>query len=193
MNKQKLFLITLSISAILLSGCSINHPVAEDYQKHLSVYSGKENLPKTSLESKYTIDKKTENHKYEFRAATVGYAHVWIVEFGKILDESISAPYIQSSFGKLTKSSNDSLDENNITFSLMNYEFKNHRAYVNMNITLKDKDKEIINKNYKSEGISQGGKMFLAGPFGMKTATLSSTKSAIDNIFTQFINDIESK
>jgi hypothetical protein len=32
----------------------------------------------------------TENHRYEFRSAMVGYANLWIIEFGKILDETLN-------------------------------------------------------------------------------------------------------
>jgi hypothetical protein len=64
------------------------------------------------------------------------------------------------------------------------------RAYVSMKIVLSNGGKEIINRIYSSEGDSKGGQMWGAGPFGMKNATLDSTRSAIDKILTQFINDI---
>jgi len=113
------------------------------------------------------------------------------VEFGKILDETLNAPYVQSSFGELIKAGEEVKGfGSDIKFTLNNYEFKNYRAYVSMNIILLDDGEELLNKNYTSEGESKGGQMWGAGPFGMKNATLDSTRTAIDKILTQFINDI---
>lgn len=173
------------------TGCSINHPIAKDYPQYLEKYGKEGDLPKTELKSNYSIDGKTETHRYEFRAATVGYAHLWIVEFGKILDETLNAPYVQSSFGELKKAGAEvKRSGSDIKFTLNSYEFKNYRAYVSMNIVLLNDGKELLNKNYTSEGESKGGQMWGAGPFGMKNATLDSTRTAIDKILTQFINDI---
>ena len=137
------------------------------------------------------IDGETENHRYEFRAATVGYAYIWIVEFGKILDQTLKAQYVQDAFDKLeTLTANESTNGNLIEFRLESYEFKNYRAYVSLKVRLTNDDVEVINNTYRSEGIPPGGKMFTGGPFAMKNATLRSTKSAIDDILNQFIVDL---
>jgi hypothetical protein len=182
----------LVIAALgMTSGCSINHPIAKDYPEFLTKNGNVERLPKTSLESDYVIDGKTQNHRYEFRAVTVGYAHLWIVEFGKILDATLNAPYVQSSFGRLEKQSGGlNAAGNLIEFMLENYEFKDYRAYVSMKVVLSHGGKVILSKTYKGEGGAKGGQMWGAGPFGMKSAALDSTKSAIDKILIQFINDI---
>lgn len=191
MHKLKNALFAMVVLAAV-TGCSINHPVAKDYPGYLSAHGNTGNLPKSDLESDYRIDGTTQNHRYEFRAATVGYAHVWIVEFGKILEQTLNAPYVQSSFGKLERQvSGTDAAGNLIEFTLSNYEFKNYRAYVSIKIVLSKDGKEILNKTYSSEGDSKGGQMWGAGPFGMKNATLDSTRSAIDKILTQFINDVE--
>jgi hypothetical protein len=174
---------------VFLSGCSFNHPVAKDYGPYLQK-SAAVDLPKTSLKSAYVLDSKTQNHRYEFRAATVGYAHLWIVEFGQILDQTLNAKYVQSAFGDLHKKSTQDSAGNLISFSLEKYEFKDYRAYVTMKVTLSNDGKTILEKSYNSEGNSQGGQMWTAGPFGMKNATLESTKFAIDAILKKFIADI---
>lgn len=190
MNKLIKLLFAITMVAVA-SGCTINHPVANDYSGFLSENGKTGDLPKTSLKTEYAIDPATQNHRYEFRAATVGYAHLWIVEFGKILDETLNAPYVQSSFGKLSKSTSGTDSSGNmVAFTLEKYEFKNYRAYVTMKITLSNNGKEILNKTYSSEGESKGGQMWGSGPFGMKNATLDSTKSAIDKILAEFIADI---
>lgn len=190
MKKNHRYLLFV-VFAVAISGCSINHPIAKDYPQYLTKHGDEGSLPKTDLQSRYEIEGNTQHHRYEFRAASVGYAHVWIVEFGKILDETLNAPYVQSSFGKLEKSDlASSGPDNNIEFILEKYEFKNYRAFVTMNIIFSSGGNEIINKTYTSEGLSKGGQMWGAGPFGMKTATLDSTRSAIDDILAQFIRDI---
>ncbi len=174
----------------LLSGCSINHPVAKDYGAYLAKDAAPVTLPKTELKSDYAIDGATENHRYEFRAATVGYAHLWIVEFGKMLDQTLNEKYVQSAFGRLSKKgSKESQPGNLIDFTLEKYEFKDYRAYVTLKIKLSKDGKTISEKSYTASGNSQGGKMWAAGPFGMKSATLESTKFAIDDILRQFIAD----
>ena len=178
----------LIIIATVTTGCSINHPVEKDYDQHLAKYDSETTLPRSELEAVYQISNETEIHKYKFRSAAVGYMHVWIVEFGKILDKTINADYVQSAFGKLEKGVANG-GEQSIEFELEKFEFKNYRAYTTLNIKVLDSNKEIFNKSYSSEGESQGGQMWTAGPFGMKNATLKSTKSSIDKILTQFIED----
>jgi hypothetical protein len=48
-----------------------------------------------------------------------------------------------------------------------------------------------MEKTYYKTGISQGGKMFWAGAFGMKNAIQQSTKSAIDQILYLALSDIK--
>ena len=158
-------------------------------------YAGNEDvssLPKTKLESEYTIDSGTINHRYEFRSAMAGYANVWVVEFGKILEENLQANYVQGAFGKLAKKQEGSADfENNlISFTLQEYKFESFQAYVSINISLTNGKGEVLNKTYSSTGKSQGGKMFWGGVFAMKNATQQSTKMAIDQILEEFIQDI---
>jgi len=176
-----------------VTGCSINHPVAKDYSAFLTKNANAVSFPKTELDSEYLITKPTQNHKYEFRAATVGYAHLWIVEFGKILDETLKAQYVQSAFGDFKQTDLVTAPGNLVSFNLVSYEFKDYRAYVTMEVSLTENGVKKAGKSYSAEGDSQGGKMWGAGPFGMKSATLDSTKSAIDSILRQFISDVNAK
>jgi hypothetical protein len=190
MNNISKFLLVIAFFGIA-SGCSLNHPVAKDYPEFIAKHGSVGNLPKTDLDTGYLIDPKTMAHRYEFRAVTVGYGHLWIVEFGKILDETLNAPYVQSAFSRLQKQSSSSgVAGNLIEFTLEKYEFKDYRAYVSMKIVLSNGGKTILDKTYSVEGYSKGGQMWGAGPFGMKNATLDSTKSAIDKILIKFIGEI---
>lgn len=181
------------ILAFGVTGCSINHPVAKDYGDYLAENATATSLPKANLDSDYTITKPTQNHRYEFRAATVGYAHLWIVEFGKILDDTLKAKYVQDAFGDFKQTDLVSAPGNLVSFNLVSYEFKDYRAYVTLEVSLTENGVKKVGKAYSAEGVSKGGQMWGAGPFGMKSATLESTKSAIDSILQQFITDLNAK
>jgi PBP1b-binding outer membrane lipoprotein LpoB len=181
----------LILCVVFITGCSINHPVARDYGQYLENNRGDSNFPSTNIEAEYKIDEKTASHRYEFRAATVGYANLWIVEFGDILDETLRSDDVQRAFKKLEKSTSDNMQsENAILFSLANYEFKNYQAYISLNISLLHGNTEVLNKTYTAEGSSQGAKMFIGGVFAMKNATHQSTKIALDIIINNFMKDV---
>lgn len=186
---NKIHLITALLCAGLMAGCTIKHPVAKDYPQYLANNKGEVVLPKSTLEADYEIATGTETHRYEFRAATVGYAHLWIVEFGQMLDATLKSEDVQASFGKLTKVNGAQQNPGLLRFNLENYEFKDHMAHVTLNISLEQNGKTVLNKTYHAKGKSQGGKMFFGGPFAMKNATQQSTKFAIDEILRDFIND----
>lgn len=175
---------------VVSSGCSIKHPVAKDYNQYLLNNDNQSTLPKTELETEYFLDRQTKNHRYEFRAATVGYANLWIVEFGKILDETLKANYVQQAFGKMEQVSEQSGKEGNLVlFTLKKYEFNNFQAHVSLDISFLNGNKKF-NKIYHTDGKSQGAKMFFGGVFAMKNAIQQSTKLAIDDILREFIQDI---
>lgn len=182
---------SLLISSVLITGCSIKHPISQDYNSYLS-NNNDVVLPHSSLNASYSIEGATLNHHYEFKSGLAGPADVWIVDFGDILQKNLEAPYVQNAFASLKKSTGNATDGKNIQFKLDNYVFKNHRAFVDMTITFTQNGSTISSKQYHEEGVSQGAKMFLAGGFGMKNAVQQSTKSAIDKVLTKFINDVNS-
>ncbi len=189
MNKTICFLL-LSIS-IIFSGCSINHPIADDYELYLINNQGNSKLPTTELEADYVIEKNTQTHKYEFRAFTVGVANLWIVEFGKLLDKTLQSKDVQEAFGRLTKILETDTNESNlVTFKLINYEFIDYCAYVTLDISTKNVDDVTRHKTYRGDGKGQTAKMWIGGVFLMKDAIRQSTKHAIDSIISNFINDI---
>lgn len=179
------------LSVTLMAGCTIKHPVAKDYPQYLANNKGEFTLPKSTIEADYEIDAATETHRYEFRAATVGYAHLWIVEFGQMLDATLRSEDVQASFGKLSKVNGAQQNPGLLRFNLENYEFKNHMAHVSLNISLEQDGKTVLNKTYHAKGKSQGGKMFFGGPFAMKNATQQSTKLAVDDILREFLKDTQ--
>ena len=67
----------------MATGCSIMHPVADDYGQYLTKNVGETKFQAAKPASQYYLAPTTEKHHYEFRAATVGYAHVWVVELAR--------------------------------------------------------------------------------------------------------------
>lgn len=186
---KALRLMMIVLAAATMAGCTIKHPIAKDYDQYLAKNKGEVTLPKSTIEAEYEITSNTASHHYEFRAATVGYAHLWIVEFGQMLEATLNSDDVQAAFGKLTKAQSAPDNASVLRFNLENYEFKDHMAHVTLNISLEQHGKTVLNKTYHATGKSQGGKMFFGGPFAMKNATQQSTKYAVDEILREFIND----
>lgn len=180
------YLLVLALGA-LLTGCSFNHPVAEDYGTYLANNQGQSNLPRASAPAEYQTAASTQAHRYEFRSATVGYAHLWIVEFGQMLDATLQSSDVQQAFGSLQAGSAPSAPL--LTFELQDYRFEDFRAYVTLKISVAAGGQALFSKAYQVEGQSQGGKMFWGGPFAMKNAIQQSTKLALDEILRDFIAD----
>lgn len=181
-------LLALILSTIL-TGCSINHPIDKDYASYLQNNHGTSALPRAQSPATYDLTAPTQQHHYEFRSATVGYAHLWIVDFGKLLGITLQSQDVQQSFGSLKPNTVSNSAAPYLVLDLVNYRFEDYRAYVTMKIEVQSAGNSIFSKTYQMEGKSQGAKMFWGGPFGMKNAIQQSTKLAIDEILTRFIRD----
>ena len=181
----------LLLAIVLLSGCSINHHVAADYDQYLVNNQKRSNLPETDMVVDYQYSEQTERHRYEFRAATVGYANLWIVEFGKILDSTLRSQDVQSAFKEIHRaSSSTSQDGFHLIFDLTRYEFIDYGAHVELVVSLLDGNMEVFQRQYAADGKTQGVKMWSAGVFGMKNAIQQSTKLAIDEILRELLTDL---
>jgi hypothetical protein len=181
------FIVVLSAAAM---GCSINHHIAEDYGDYLAKNPSKSGIPKTEESAEYYISKQTERHSYIFSAFTVGYANDWIVEFGEILDETMLSDEIRASFKSITKTDASSTLQNLIVFHLVDYMFVDYRADIRLHISYSSYGQIVIDKLYKATGLPQTMQMWGGGAFSMRDAIHDSTKSAIDQIMTEFITDI---
>lgn len=187
--------LSILIGLVALStGCSIRHVVSADYTRYLTNNEGSYQLPHTDYVAEYILTPNTANHNYEFRAAAVGYAHLWVVNFGKILEKTLESKDVQNAFKKLSKADGKGTPGILvINFNLVDYEFAGFESTVKLQITASKDGSILFDQTYFEKGISQGGKMFFAGPFGMKNAIQQSTKSAIDRILTLSLSDMASK
>lgn len=176
----------------MVTGCSIMHPVADDYGKYLENNKGAGRYQTVKAGDQYYMPAETQNHRYEFRSATVGYANVWVVEFGKILDATMQSRDVVDALGGLRKASAETQGEGTtVIFDLQNYTFEDHGAHVGLTISVKNAAAEVFKKTYHADGKTQGGKMFWGGAFGMKNAVQQSTKLALDEIINNFTTDLK--
>ena len=186
---SRLFFLLLFAMAAGLSGCSINHVVKDDYPQYLQNNIGRSKLPPTSLEARYELTPATAAHKYEFRSVTTGYANNWVVEFGHMLDATLQSRDVQGAFRKIEKR-NAGDPPSLLVLDLVAYSFNDFGAHVELKVTIHRAGSPPLMKTYKASGVTQGGKMFWGGVFGMKNAIQQSTKNAIDNILAALIGDL---
>ncbi|MBI4710226.1 MAG: hypothetical protein HY806_07430 [Nitrospirae bacterium] len=185
--------VLLVIGLLLFStGCSIKHVVANDYPQYLVNNAGSTQFPHTEYTAQYILTPNTISHRLKFRAASTGLAHLWIVDFGKILEDTLESNDIQSAFKKLQKASGSGdLSGLVIKYNLIAYRFAGFEATVNLQVTVTKDGAVIMDKTYLEKGLGQRGKVALTGVFGMKNAIQQSTKLAVDKILLQSLNDMK--
>jgi PBP1b-binding outer membrane lipoprotein LpoB len=183
----------IAVAALVLSGCSIKHDVVKDYPQYLVNNQSESHLPTTSTASSYLVTPATQAQHYEFRSAMAGYANVWVVEFGRMLDDTLQSQDVQAAFGKLAKVEDGSGTDGLLTFDLQNYTYAELGAHVSLKVTYRAAGKDVFEKIYQADGATQGGKMFWGGAFAMKNAVQQSSKLAIDSILRQLINDLNAQ
>lgn len=186
-------LLAMCVVALLLSGCSIRHDVAKDYPQYLINNQGSAQLPSTSAVSEYVISPATVASNYEFRSAMAGYANVWVVRFGKILDDTLQSHDVQAAFDSLTKADGNAASEGVLAFNLQSYAYQELGAHISLKVDYRRGSENIFSKVYQADGTTQGGKMFWGGAFAMKNAVQQSTKLAVDNILRQLIGDLNAQ
>lgn len=180
-NKLKYLLLLL-----LITGCAT--VVDSDYGKYLNNNINEAKLIKKRVAKNYFLTKNSRNHSKEIRSFTTGIANKWTINFGPIMDTTLtSKPYVNS-FGVMEKLDEKKL-EDTMLINLLEYDFRDHRAVLEFEIKIYKNKKLKFEKTYKAMGKSQGGKMFWAGPAGMKNAIQQSTMMAMNEIFGKFSNE----
>jgi hypothetical protein len=189
--KSKLFQILLIfIFLIIFQSCA--HYVANDYNQYLNNNKGRINLKQSDIEAYYYLTPDTAQHDYRFRSFSVGYAQLWVVNFGDMLENQLNSGDIQKAFKRLKKHSNSKNEKYVLLiFKLNHYEFSDYCAKVDLRIIAKENESDLIDKLYKANGRNQAGKMYAGGSFAMKNAIQQSTMFAINDILTEFINDLD--
>lgn len=183
-------LIVAAAVLAMLAGCSIRHEVVKDYPQYLQNNADQSKLDATQAASHYDMAPDTRAHSYEFRSAMVGYAHLWVVEFGKVLSDTLQSADVQRAFGSLVDANGSKAPGGLLIFDLQNYTFVDKGAHISLKVTYQRDGNDLFSKVYDTDGATQGGKMFWGGPFAMKNAIQQSTKLALDEVLRQLIVDL---
>lgn len=183
----------LAVAALWLTAACTTQ-IDADYPKYLANNQGAVTFTNTKVadQADYYLTPKTDNHSYQFRAFMGGVANSWVIDFGRILDATMNGEDIKTAFAEVRKADSAASGDNLLlVFDLNSYIFEGFEAQVAMTVTARHGARELISKRYQATGISQGGKMFWGGAFAMKNAVQQSTKSAVDQILTAFIADLD--
>lgn len=182
--------ILLAAVALALWGCSIHHDVVAEYPQYLANNRGEARLPTTTAASNYALTPTTQTHHYEFRSSRAGYANVWVVEFGRLLDFTLQSPDVQGAFGRLIRTEPADPRGDKLVFDLQRYEFTDMGAHVTLQVSHVREGQRLFSRVYSASGDTQGGKVFWGGAFAMQNAIHQSTKHAVDEILRQVIADL---
>jgi hypothetical protein len=181
------------VGLALGSGCTFTHDVVQDYPQYLINNQGESHLPRTSAASTYALTPATRSHHYEFRSALAGYANLWVVAFGQLLEVTLQSRDVQLAFGGLTPPGAEDPQAGTLVFDLQSYAFEDMGAHVTLQVSHRRAGAELFSKLYTADGSSQGSKMFWGGAFAMKNAVQQSTKQALDDILRQLIADLNAR
>lgn len=181
---------TILLMAILAlaSGCAT--VVTNDYPAYLAKNQG-QTYPAVDYDAQYLITPSTKSHSLSISSFMAGAGNSWEVKFGPLLDATLRSSDVQKSFKSFTENNGTDKAARLITFHLNSYNFANHRATIDLKITATKNGKTILDKSYRADGVSQGGKMFWGGGMAMKNAVQQSTKSAMDTILINFFADLK--
>ncbi len=189
-NLKSLFLAAFVALGALTQQACITHDTMEDYPQYLKNNEGELKLPHSDFELSYSLDDAAEAHKEGVRSFAAGLANEWMIEFGKMFRATMASKDVVDAFKGINTKGQGLIQ---IKVKLNSYVFGSHMAKISFDVTLVNAStNKTFTRTYKSEGKSQGGKMFWAGAFGMKNAIQQSTKLAMDKILIELVNDIRS-
>ncbi len=179
------------VTLFTANACTITHYVHDDYAQYLLNNHGTADLPSTSKGKQYFITPKTRQFHYEFRAFATGYANLWVVDFGQMLDDTLKSKDVQKAFhGFLAATETSAPLAETLTFDLKQYSFEDYHANVSLHISLQQNGKVAFSKLYTEIGRAQAGKMVFGGAFAQRNAVHQSTKLAMDAILRRLIADL---
>jgi len=179
---------TSLVLAFSLTACQ--RPVAKDYPKYLEKNAGESQLPTTGKANQYFLPPETKSFRYEFRSFLAGPANNWVVDFGKMLEDTLKSKDVQAAFGTLKAVDSASAPGKTLIFELKDYRFDNFAAHISMDIKLMNNGSVVFEKNYTQDGKAQAGKVAVFGEYAQKNAVHQSSKLAMDEILRQLIADL---
>jgi hypothetical protein len=181
---------TLVLLAISATGCAIHHPVTFENAAYTT------NARRQTASVVAVIDKSTLEKKVPVRAATTGYANIWEIQPGDMLKQ-VADIELPQMFSDYAFSSTDQAPPGSgpgivLGLTVPSFTFANFHASITVHAVSKTRSGSVLfEKDYSAAGTAQGGKMFVAGAFGMKSAIRQSSLNAYQQIFTQLRTDLE--
>lgn len=186
--KIRHFSMGLALLFFLTTGCSYN--VAFDPTHSYSIDS-------TLREESITvvIDPHTLNHEVSISSWMAGIANSWNVQPGMMLKQVADIEFPQMFKDYRTADFYEASSQNDqrlaLELSIPQYAFANFHATITVQATAHSFDgSRLFDKQYTEEGFGQGGKMFGAGAFGMKSAIRQSSLDAYKKIFIRLRSDL---
>lgn len=170
----------------LAVGCS--HQVMDSYPRYLSNNRGTLNLPPVADPVTYELTPASENHRRIIRSASAGWANKWILEFGKAMHATMASEDVRMAAPRLARGPNAGAVH--LEMNVEEFDFRNHHAYLTLNVRAFKDNALLGQKRYQAEGNSQGGKMFWGGAAAMRNAMQQSSKAAIDQVVMQMFSDL---
>lgn len=180
----------LLILSILLTLVSCASQSTADYGKYLDNNKGQAMLTKVSVGKSYYLTENTQAHSKEIKSWKAGIGNSWTIKFAEVIDTTLASHDYKSSLGTLVKTEKESKKDRFLKVNIIDYDFKNHAALIDVKLEVISKGKKVFSKRYTETGNSQGGKMFWGGPFAMKNAIQQSTMTAMNKVFRQFTTDL---
>ena len=177
------------LGAVMLSACTTsvynhNSPDTSSPSDNSVAKSSSNYIP---VATSYNISSSSYQQKSDVRSFETGVANKWQLNGGDALSNYMQSADAKSHFKSLRSGSNGQV---NLAMSVTKYTFAEHYATVGIKVTAYQNGKQILSKSYSGTGTSKTTQMWLAGPFGMKSAIKESTNTAMNNALNGLYSDL---
>ncbi len=178
----------LALLALLAAGCA--HQVTFDRPTPYTI-----SVPRQDVGMTAVIDQHTLSNKVPIRSFMVGIAHSWEVQPGDMLKQiaDIELPQMFSDyeFSTTYKERPHAVKAIILELAVPSYQFEDFRAKVSVTASAYEPGRrQLLQRTYSAEGVTQGAKMFWGGPFAMKSAIRQSSLDAYKKVFEQLRPDL---
>jgi hypothetical protein len=179
--------ILVVICAMFLLGACAHHPVAFDRASY-TVNAERSNEAVIAVIDRATLDQSVDIHSF-----MTGIANVWEAKPGQMLKQvaDVELPQIFGEYRHDLSRGGNTSGAWILEMTVPTYSFANFRATVAVRVVaIRPQGKTAFEKTYSAAGITQGGKMFWGGAFGMKSAIRQSSLAAYQDVFKQLRADL---
>ncbi len=153
---------------------TIYHPVDAGYAEFLARVRGQVRFPRVTDSIRYLVDAQTESHSAKFRSSQLGRT---IVKLGPILHATMQGSDAGGAFGNVTKASSaNAAGGLLLVFSLTEFDVRNFRAFIQLTVSARRDEQEIMLRPYYGVGRPLISKRHRPPSQAMMASVRSSTK-----------------